>query len=166
MIETIINSMFFEETAKNSIFIIDKYLITNETQLPIDIIYTLINKSFNEEVKTRPYIFKFISKYILHFDIQIPYEEYIIIFNYLEILNIREKRNVIKLFCAMILTKHNILLAFQEFIDTLLDFLYDLVETEPFLTLFVVSYLYDNSLFSEDFLSIILEKFNILNNND
>ena len=66
----------------------------------------------------------------------------------------------------MILTKHDILLAFHEFIDTLLDFLYDLVETEPFLTLFVVSYLYDNSLFSEDFLSIILEKFNILNNND
>ena len=60
----------------------------------------------------------------------------------------------------------NILPAFQEFIDKILDFFYNLIDIEPFLTLFIVSYLYDNSLISDDFISIILENFNSLNNND
>ena len=146
--------------------IIIKYLIANKTQLPTEMFYDLIKESFNDEVKTRPYIFKFISKYIVCFDVQIPYEKYIIIFLNLEFFNFKEKKNAIKLFSAMILTKHDILPVFQEYIDHLLVILYDLVDIEPFLILFVTSYFYDNSLISDDFILIILENFNALNDND
>lgn len=151
---SIIDLVTKDDTFDDSEFLIFNYILKYPyliTQNAKQLIENIIN---DEDLGSSEKMMKFTSKLIRYFNFQISMNFYETVLQKVEYFNFGEKKSFLKLTYAIFLTNTQILHVIMDCLDTLKEFLFEMININPIESLFIISSI-DEIMQSDQFIDDI-----------